>query len=196
MAASATPLQKFPKLRARAAQLVLGVACLGTVATSQPRTNDAVTEFQGTPVQVTTGTRKTTRQLSVRALMSEDPKGTVGGEVRLEATARWRPTDPARPERPWLQGRIAEAAGGVGWPQQVVLEPGGGPAALTLVKGGLSDCRPRGGKLCEWSLTAEFELQPDVGEGTVDVEWKVTSMVHVEGTSDMPKGFRVEIFEP
>jgi hypothetical protein len=45
-------------------------------------------------------------------------------------------------------------------------------------------------------MTAEFELQPDVGEGTVDVEWKVTSMVHVEGTSDMPKGFRVEIFEP
>jgi hypothetical protein len=106
MAASATPLQKFPKLRVRAAQLVLGVACLGTVATSPPRTNDAVTEFQGTPVQVTTGTRKATRQFSVRALMSEDPKGTVGGGVRLEATARWRPTDPARPERPWLQDAL------------------------------------------------------------------------------------------
>ncbi|MCP3136454.1 hypothetical protein [Pyxidicoccus xibeiensis] len=195
MAAPATPLQRFPRLRARAAQLVLVVACLGTVATSQPRTDEVVAEFTGAPVQVTTGTRKVTRQLVVRALMSEDPEEPVLGWVTLEATARWTPTDPTRTERPWLQGRIGDSERS-GAAEQVVLEPGGASSVMRRINASLDECLPGGAKSCGWNMTVDFELQPGVGEGTVDVEWKVVANVFIEGTSDMPKGFRVEVAEP
>ncbi|MFP2928702.1 hypothetical protein ACLESO_26600 [Pyxidicoccus sp. 3LG] len=192
----AAPLQMFHRFRAWAARLVLVVACLGTVATSAPRSPSVTAEYAGGWLSVSTGSPPATRHVVVRVTISEElEQGHLEGTLFLEATARWTPTDATRPERPWLRGALSDDFDTVGVGREVVLEPGVEQVVLPSEEVYLGSCKPTN-RVCEWTGRVDFELQPGVGEGTAEVEWKVKAEMFADNNDDLPKGFRVEVLEP
>ncbi len=124
--------------------------------------------------------------------MGEDAER-IEGELRVHLTARWLPTDATNLERPWLRAELSNE-GGYGTVAMVPEEPGA-PSAVSSVVISLSACTPTA-RTCEWTETLQLELQPDVGAGTAEVEWRAEARMYADNTDDLPKGFKVEVFEP
>lgn len=188
------PSSPRARLRSWAARLVLLMACAGTVATSQPLSDDVLSnEFVGEPVRITTAAPKATRRVIVRASSTKPPDNSVEGELTARVTARWIPDDPAQTTAPWLRVSVSEEEVGSGWNGSTVLEVGR-PATLEVFGHIPGGCELNTG--CEWPMNVGFELQPDAVPGTVELEWTAQATVRVVDTSDVPKGFTVSVSAP
>ncbi|WNG14208.1 hypothetical protein [Cystobacter fuscus] len=187
-----------PRYRRWAAYLALVVAGIGSVATSPPSSPMVSSEYEGSPLTITTQAPTTTRHLKVRVTAEDYSFDRAEVSVTAQVTARWTPADPSHTEKPWLLTRLyvpsEDYSGpGPGHGQVLVLGEPGQPVSLQTYTGGTSECKPDQG--CEWTVPLEFELQPNATEGSVEVEWKVTAEAYVEGTNDLPKGFTVQVSE-
>ncbi|NOK16478.1 hypothetical protein [Corallococcus carmarthensis] len=179
--------------RAWASRLVLLLACASVVATSRAQSEDVLSPtLTGTPVRLTTDTGKVTRTVVVRATAKEDSKDPVEGELRIQARAKWTPSDPTQTAQPWLaihhsEGEFATGSG------SGVLEPG---VTVTVESSAsLGHACPLN-QDCEWTVQVAFEVQSNTGPGTVDVEWTAQAAAHVLDDSSVPKGFTVSLSEP
>jgi hypothetical protein len=179
------------RARAWAARLTLLVACLGTVATSPPRSPSVTAGHEGAPVSLSTSAPRATRPIKIRVTMEEDAEA-IEGHLTVNLTARWTPTDPASPERPWLRAGLFDEDGT--WAEATVLEAGA-TSALPEVNRSLFTCTPTA-RTCEWDQTLHLELQPDVGQGTAEVAWSAEAWMYADNTDELPKGFKVEVSEP
>ena len=188
-----------PRYRRWAALLAIAVASIGSVATSPANAPPVSSEYEGPPLSLTTQAPTTTRRFKVRVSAQEQSFDRVEVMLLAQITARWRPTDPSRTEKPWLLTRLyipsdIHAGPGPGQGELLVLGEPGQPVTVNTHTSASSECKTDQG--CEWIVPMEFELQPNVGEGSVDVEWKVMAEAYAEGTTTLPKGFTVEVSEP
>ncbi|AGC43413.1 hypothetical protein MYSTI_02084 [Myxococcus stipitatus DSM 14675] len=179
------------------ARLALLVASGSVLATSEitPSTGYIPSkELPGAPLRVTSAEPVVIRTLLVRARAGQPEELQAEGQIIVKATVRWRSTDAHAPHQPWFQVQF-EDRWGRRTGDSTILD---GPEVTQEMEAGIGlreGCRLT--EACEWPVTVLFALQDNIGaEGTVDVEWSATGRVSVEGTSDRPKGFTVEVLEP
>lgn len=179
--------------RAWVSRVVLLLACASVVATSRAQSDDVASPvFTGTPFLLTTETGRVTRTVVVRTSAKKQTSDPVEGELRIQAKAKWTPSDPAQTTQPWLQ--LSYLNGELSYGGQTgVLEPG---VAVTVetVKYLDGNCPLNQG--CEWTVQVFFDIQSNAGPGTVDVEWTAQAFAHVLDTSSIPRGFSVSVSEP
>ncbi|WP_205525499.1 hypothetical protein [Pyxidicoccus trucidator] len=162
------------------------------LATSEPTSPDFHSEeHAGPPFSLSTEAPRATRHLVIRATAAKPEDTSVWGELSVRISARWKPTDPTLPQRPWFRASLQGASS----PDPIVVL--GGPDDTTVIelRAGLSKECPLDAA-CEWHKAVDFEVQDNVSPGTVDVEWTAVASAHVEGTSDLPKGFTLEVSSP
>lgn len=180
-------------LRHWAARLSLLVACIATVATSKVASSPVSSEYTGETLRLTATSPRVTRQLVVRAFARRSSR-TVGGDVSVEVIPTWRSSRPAPTDRPSLRLRVRYPEDGNKPDTTQVLDaPGvqGRPLLDGVFLGG-------GCKLdedCEWNVLVELEVQGDIGEDVVEVDWKATANAEAFDTTEQPDDFRVEISE-
>ncbi|QSQ17519.1 hypothetical protein [Myxococcus landrumensis] len=135
-----------------------------------------------------------TRTLLVRARAGQPEDFQADGQIIVKASVRWRATDPHATHQPWFQVRF-EDRWGPRTGDSAILDGPEVTREMEASTGLLGACQLT--QACEWPITVHFALQDNIGaEGTVDVEWSAMGRVSVEGTSDRPKGFTVEVIEP
>lgn len=182
------------RLRTWAARLVLLMACAGTVATSQPRSESVSSgELVGEPVRLTTAAPEARRGVVVRVSAPEVSSLSIEGELRVRVTARWFPDNPDETTTPWLRVFVGESGDGSNWDGSSVLEVGK-PATVEVFEYLTESCKVDAG--CEWPQDVRFELQPDAAPGTVELEWAAQGSAWVMDTTDVPKGFIVSVSAP
>jgi hypothetical protein len=183
------------RLRRWTAHLTLLVACIGTVATSPPRSPPVTAEHAGPTLRLTAQSPRATRDLIVR-ISAEDSSSVVEGETWLEFTPRWQTTDPTRAGKPSLRVLLAlEGADGPMAGDTFPLEAPGGQEPFQASYNSL----PHGCRLdqpCEWKAVLEVEALGELGEDVVEVDWTAFVIAFVRDTDDMPAGFTVHISEP
>lgn len=181
-----------PRLRRWAASLVLVVACLGTVATSQPRSPSVSSEHAGAPLTLRTTDSRATRQLIVQLSSEERSAHLAMLNMEVELTARWRPADPSNPVTPWLRAQVNVNQERFGEGSFVALEQPGREVRMRVPSGAASCSFDQ---FCEWTAQIEFELQANAVDGAVDLEWKAVAESHLEGTDELPKGFTMKLLD-
>ncbi|CAM3207047.1 hypothetical protein G4177_34325 [Corallococcus sp. ZKHCc1 1396] len=193
--ASASSSPQGSRARFWAARLVLLVACASVVATSQPTSDDVFSnEHVGEPLRLTTEAPRVTRRLVVRASAPKPPSKQAEGELVVRARARWTPADPGQTVNPWLKVILTQGTNSTSGPRaSAVLEPG----ETSTVEGNtilFSDCNLQ--SACVWTVDVTFEVQANVGAGTVELDWTAQAGVRVVDTDEVPKGFSVSVSEP
>lgn len=185
-----------------ATRLLLFVACVSVVATSQSVSENVLSEeYVGAPLSITTEAPKAVRRLVVRASATKRSSDDVEAEVTARVTARWRPSDPSQTASPWFRVSLIDVAnddavGGklgvltAGEPVTVDVEPHA-PLSFPNLS---SRCELDDG--CEWSVDLAIEVQPNAAPGTVELEWTAQARARVVGSSSAPKGLTVNVSEP
>ncbi|AFE07126.1 hypothetical protein COCOR_06787 [Corallococcus coralloides DSM 2259] len=184
-----------PGLRRWATRLMLLVACASVVATSEGTSGDVVSEpYTSAPLTLATEAPKLTRPITVKVTVPKEPAKTAEAELTVEVKARWTPADPTQTAQPWLRISLSRAGESFAWPaHSVVLEAGTEVWAQTIAYLD-PDCAL--GTECEWSTDLTIELQPDVGAGTVELEWTGVARARVLRASELPRGMAVSVSEP
>ncbi|MCE9669914.1 hypothetical protein LY474_19125 [Myxococcus stipitatus] len=181
--------------RAWGARFALLLASVSALATSRPMSRDVqAEEYFGAPFSLSTQTAKATQRVLIRATASKPLSRSAEGEAALHVVARWAPSDPSSPERPWFRVSLHEDTPFPPMGDPVVLGNPGEPVVLEAGTSLFGECLVDGA--CEWPLAVDFEVQGNVAPGVVEVEWSVTAQAHVVDTDDLPKAFAVEISEP
>ncbi len=190
MRPSPSPTPSPSRLRRHAATLVLVVACLGTVATSPPRSPPATATI-GSTLRLTQDTPRSTRGFVIR-VSARDSSEDVRGEVNGLLTARWMPAGPTTSPAPTLRARLARVDDTQETGRTFTLDTPGASQEWYAGSAYFDTCTLKKG--CELEVELDFEAQGELGEGTVEVDWKVNAEAYTF-TDDAPKGFTVEIQE-
>ncbi|WP_158620499.1 MULTISPECIES: hypothetical protein, partial [Corallococcus] len=192
----AAPPPATPGSRARfwAARLVLFVACVSVVATSQATSPDVASEEHvGAPLSLTNEAPKATRQLIVRASATRPPAKRAEAGLSVRVTARWIPADPSQTVSPWLKVILSDSQDGSG-PTAYGILTEQTPLILEGVSSLSPDCELQAS--CEWRANVNFEMQDNTSAGTVELEWTAQAHARVVDTSSVPKGFTVSVSAP
>lgn len=185
-----------------ATRLLLFVACVSVVATSQSVSEDVVSEEHvGAPLSITTEAPKAVRRLVVRASASKRSSDEPEAEVAARVTARWRPSDPSQTASPWFQVSLVDTANDYGVGQKRGVLTAGEPVTVDVephaaLSSPMHAPRCELDKGCEWSVDLIIEVQPNAAPGTVELEWTAQARARVVGSSSAPEGFTVNVSEP
>jgi hypothetical protein len=164
-------------------------ACLGTVATSQPR-SPSVTSAVSSTTRLTQDTPTSTHRFVVQ-VSARNSSEIAQGEVRGQLTARWKPAgftaSPAITLRSWL-ARVDDTEE-PSW--RLPLDTPDSPEKESL-RAVYFKCKLD--TECELEVELSLEAQGKLGEGIVEVEWRVDAEAYTN-TDDAPERFAVEIQE-
>jgi len=176
-------------LRRRAATLVLVAAGLGTVATSPPP-SPSVTSAVSSTTRLTQDTPTSTHRFVVQ-VSARNSSEIAQGEVWGHLTARWKPAGVTASPAITLRSRLARVDDTEEPSSPLPLDtpdsPEKAPLRATSFKCKLDT-------ECELEVELSLEAQGKLGEGIVEVEWRVDAVAYTH-TDDAPERFAVEIQE-
>ncbi|NOK15964.1 hypothetical protein [Corallococcus carmarthensis] len=185
------------RLRHWASRLVLLVAGVSVVATSQVRSADVFSApYTGQPVTLTAEAPRVTLPLVVGVTASKSPDKQAEALMRVKLTVRWTPEDPSQTKagpilRASLLGNGTQLSGPEAATSPLVA---GQPLPMDVLVSHSRNCEL--GKRCQWTSDLRLELESQGAAGTVEVAWTATAQAHVVGTSSTPEGFTVTVSEP
>ena len=177
------------RLRRRVATLVLVAACLGTVATSQPR-SQSVTSTVSSTTRLTQDTPTSTHRFVVQ-VSARNSSELAQGEVRGQLTARWKPAGFTASPPIALRSRLARVDDTEEPSSPLPLDTPDSPEKESL-RAAYFECKLD--TECELEVELSLEAQGKLGEGIVEVEWRVDAEAYTN-TDDAPERFAVEIQE-
>ncbi|MFP2906593.1 hypothetical protein ACLESD_16315 [Pyxidicoccus sp. 3LFB2] len=186
---SATPSPS--RLRRRAAILVLVVACLGTVATSPPRSPSITAEFTGPTMHFTQDKPWSTRRFVARAT-ARNSNESIGGSMSGMLTARWKPIGVTTSSGPTLRSRLVHPGDTANLSRDITLDTPDTPKEVS--PGGVFFPHCELDERCELEVELHIEVVGELGEGTVEVDWTLQAEAYAH-SEDTPKGFALEIQE-
>lgn len=183
---------KPSRLRRLAATLVLVVASLGTVATSDVESPPRSAEHIGQTLHLTREAPTSTHRFVVR-ITSRDSSGTAYGNVEASVTARWKPADATAPTPPSMRATLSGPGDTTEPGATVRLETPEVPLDV-FVAGWVSfnGCKLEGA--CEVPVELDLEALGDLGAGVIEVDWALRATAHT-AADELPEGFTVEILE-
>lgn len=180
------------RLRRHAATFVLMVACLGTVATSRPRSPPTTAEQTGPTVRLTQDAPRSTRRFVVR-VSARDSSEVAEGRVEAALTARWKPADATAAPGLTLRSRLARVDDTDEPSRTVPLDTPDAPREAYTGSVYLDGCELKQG--CEVEVELDLEAVGALGTGTVEVDWTLQAEAFTF-TNEAPRGFTVQILEP
>ncbi|NBD12321.1 hypothetical protein [Corallococcus silvisoli] len=180
-----------------ATRLLLFVACVSVVATSEPVSENVLSEeYVGAPLSISTEAPKAVRRLIVRASAPKPPSKEVEAEMTARVTARWRPTDPSQTASPWLRVSLVDTSNDYAIGSKLGVLTEAEPVTVEVEPSTNLSTYCELDEGCEWSVDLTLEVQPNAAPGTVELEWTTQARARVVGTSSTPKGFTVTVSEP
>jgi len=162
------------RLRRHAATLVLVAACLGTVATSPQRTPSSISAVVTSTTRLTQDTPTSMHRFVVQ-VSARDSSEIAGVMVWGQLTARWKPAGFTASPAITLRSRLARVDDTEEPSSPLPLDTPDSPKNEFL-KATSFECKLD--TECKLEVELSLEAQGELGEGIVEVEWRVNAAAH------------------
>ncbi len=180
------------RLRRHVATLVLVVASLGTVATSE--SNPTVTTDLAVPtLRLTQEAPRSTRHFVIR-VSAKDSDAFASTSVDVNLAVRWKPAqDGSASAPPPLRFKLSAGTEWCEQPQTLNFDPNEPERTKNATASCAFDCSLKDG--CVQEVALDIEATGELGAGAVEVDWHLFALASTN-EPDEPKDFTVRIEEP